>query len=530
MKKLYFFLLAVMNVSLVLGQTVNIVKDLHEKEVDTTPSSFVATSSFLFFYGNGENTYTTNFTYYDKDVWLTDGTAENTRFVEINSVSEERVYKEVGYTYYESSGVLDEFVFNDKVFFTADNGSGYNVYSIDGLNSDTVRVHDGKWYDLRVQDDLFFYIDSAAGPIKSWDGINDPVLLGNQLFSDGENESVKVKAYSSLMPFGDKYLFSGTYLIEPDEENPVKRQLFILDPAGTEGPQLLKTLRTGSNSTIKDIKAYGDVVYFIAHNDLGDYSLWVTNGTTEGTMEVAKVREALGETGNTGYELGFYNGKIYFEGDNGTNYDQLYVYDIAADEVTQLTSLVKADGSDSPVNFDPSDFVELDGTLYFIGKYTYMKEGATTSSTSNALFTINEAGEPEVIEESKEVDYYADLIVFNNKIFFSGEIYDYYDNGDETFSDTGKELFVFDPNGSTPVKSVFGSTGIQVFPNPSTGYVTVSGLKSHEATYELYDLTGKLLEQGSLNNGIVDYSVTQGVYILKVLDGTKVEMVKIMVK
>ncbi|MCG8581344.1 MAG: InlB B-repeat-containing protein [Bacteroidales bacterium] len=70
---------------------------------------------------------------------------------------------------------------------------------------------------------------------------------------------------------------------------------------------------------------------------------------------------------------------------------------------------------------------------------------------------------------------------------------------------------------------------VVISPNPSYGYVNVTGLEGN-ATYEIYSVAGSLLETGVVSNGQIDYNVQPGVYLLKVTEGSKTKVVKIMVK
>nr|WP_321409282.1 InlB B-repeat-containing protein [uncultured Carboxylicivirga sp.] len=70
---------------------------------------------------------------------------------------------------------------------------------------------------------------------------------------------------------------------------------------------------------------------------------------------------------------------------------------------------------------------------------------------------------------------------------------------------------------------------IIVSPNPSNGVVNISGLKG-EANYEIYNLAGNIIEKGIVNNAQIDYDVQSGVYLLKVIEGEKSSIVKIIVR
>ncbi len=70
---------------------------------------------------------------------------------------------------------------------------------------------------------------------------------------------------------------------------------------------------------------------------------------------------------------------------------------------------------------------------------------------------------------------------------------------------------------------------ISVYPNPSNGFVNVQGIES-VSIYEIYSLTGKVIESGAIVNNQIDYKVAAGVYMLKISSDSNVYVTKIIVK
>jgi hypothetical protein len=91
-----------------------------------------------------------------------------------------------------------------------------------------------------------------------------------------------------------------------------------------------------------------------------------------------------------------------------------------------------------------------------------------------------------------------------------------------------------------PTKAVeaFGFDNLKVFPNPNTGnfYIKLNGGLSREVTIELHDIKGRMVytntykAAGDLNEVIAFNSLGAGVYILRVSDGLKNSIQKVVVK
>ena len=63
---------------------------------------------------------------------------------------------------------------------------------------------------------------------------------------------------------------------------------------------------------------------------------------------------------------------------------------------------------------------------------------------------------------------------------------------------------------------------IQISPNPTDGQITISGIENFDnATFELFDLTGSLIQSGVLAP-IINLSVPQGIYLLTITQNQRV--------
>ena len=89
-----------------------------------------------------------------------------------------------------------------------------------------------------------------------------------------------------------------------------------------------------------------------------DSELWISDGTTAGTKLVKDINPGTKSSGFR-YSI-FYNGKLYFNANNGTDGDELW----ESDGTTDGTKLVK-DIFSGANNSNPSNFVIYNNKIYF---------------------------------------------------------------------------------------------------------------------------------------------------------------------
>src|SRR5690606_3471192 len=107
---------------------------------------------------------------------------------------------------------------------------------------------------------------------------------------------------------------------------------------------------------------YDGKVYFSAKDIVENYELWVTDGTETGTMLFKDIN--VGAYASNPEDFIEYNNKLYFTADDGINGRELWVTDGTAAGTIMLKD-INPSGSSSPSHFANSYPVEYDGKLYF---------------------------------------------------------------------------------------------------------------------------------------------------------------------
>ena len=155
-----------------------------------------------------------------------------------------------------------------------------------------------------------------------------------------------------------------------------------------------------------DFCTIGGLSYFVA--DDGTYGghgreLWVTDGTAEGTRMVADINSGTGSSDPQ--NLTSIDGTLYFSADDGTNGQELWVYD--------GSSLAQIDLNPSSAS-NPAYFCSFGGAVYFAaeGNATQGRELWKYNGTTAALAAdIKTSGGSDPTE----------LVVMNGALYFAAE-------------------------------------------------------------------------------------------------------------
>jgi ELWxxDGT repeat protein len=323
-----------------------LVVDLYPKEnnyVDYlyNPSvNFVESNNKLYFAAdNGEN---------GTELFVSDGTTDGTQLVVDLYPGEDK------YGFVNSSNPQNLIVFNEKVYFTADNGeNGTELFVGDGTDKGTQLV-----VDLDPGEDKYGFVNSSYP--------RDSIVFNDKLYfsaSNGENG----------------------------------RELFVSD--GTDkGTQLVVDIYPGedkygfvNSSNPQNFVEFNDKLYFNANNGENGRELFVSDGTAEGTEVLVDIYPGEDKYGFVNSSDPFYtmefNGKLYFTADDGENGHELYVSD-GTSEGTELVADINPGLSNYSFSNDsfPSDLTILGDELFF---------EANNGETGRELFKLTFDGSDE---------------------------------------------------------------------------------------------------------------------------------------
>ncbi|MDN3664561.1 T9SS type A sorting domain-containing protein [Algibacter miyuki] len=483
MKKQLLSIVAVAG-ALILNAQVTLVKEINDAgSSNSSPANLTVHNGQIFFSAddsNGSNT--PGGAHLGKELWVTDGTSTGTTFV-----------KDIR-TGNSSSNPGNLFTFNNKLYFTAFDTSS-ELWTSDGTEAGTTKVDlmstiTGESPQRFVELDGLAYFTVGGQPgsttgetvnkLVQWDGVNDAV----QVADVGAGYEVILQ---NMIVFNNQIFM---YMNYSTEDATVGNELYAYNPTA-DTFSLIKDIDTGTgDSSISNFTILGSTLYFEADN-----SLWKTDGTTAGTLAVASASTLAGIA-----NLYAWNDLLFFEGDDGTNGDQLYVFNPTLDTVTNISNI---SGSDN--NHDPEDFTAYNGYVYYSGengtssdKFLFRTDGVTVSQLDATI---------------KEID---EVTVLNGMLYFEGN------NGS-----TGKELYSFDP--STLSVDNTQAEIISVYPNPTSDYIMVPTTLVN-TNYTIHDLSGKQVSQGVISSEKIELNLNSGMYLLNIKTDLSSITKKIMVK
>ncbi len=515
MKKSYIisFLLALP--FLLSAQTTNVLKDINESGSSNPGYLRTDGTNLIYQATNGSD---------GRELVVSQGTTETTNFIDVRpgtyytynfaSGTKEDLPQETyaqypcffnGELYYK--GISEYVYFNSTYEYMASYAT--MTYDFDGQTA-SVAFDPQIKYSTEYNGTLYF--SDKSGKLYSWDGVSSaPEQLLNH---DGV-----FTCYSGFFKRVKNYLIiSGALVDDPSTTD--------VDESSYGNELLAYNLDDNSVKLIGDFTANGNSNFHI--DDMAamrtSYMFFSFGGKLycfySGTGELLDLY--AGQYAKTDLEDVYVNGdvhvwddKVYFNGTSNvegeTYVEQLYSFSnmLTYNYLNRLSD-IQVEG------VNKQHFPKLyaaDGTNYLY--YTGYNGSDFLLFRTDGISVEAVSGDIEVITDQVPV-------ILNSKVYFVGTDNDAY----------GEEVYVFDPNGkATAIDELDNnSVNVSVYPNPSNGFVNVEGLSAANATYEIYNLTGQCVETGVINNTVLDYNVSNGMYILKINDGINRVVKKISVQ
>lgn len=198
---------------------------------------------------------------------------------------------------------------------------------------------------------LLFRARTAAQGIEPW--ISDGTEAGTVLLKDiNDNPSVSTgnSNADNFTVYKNKVYFKARDAVNGDE-------LWVTDGT-TEGTIMLKNIHPTANGNPIDIVIFKDLLFFTATDNTSSSELWVSDGTAEGTRLFLDINPGSG-VGNPGSKtvIGNY---MYFSASNGANGNEIW----RTDGTVEGTKMIK-DIRAGTANGLPSRFFGFNNEVYF---------------------------------------------------------------------------------------------------------------------------------------------------------------------
>jgi ELWxxDGT repeat protein len=478
MKKIYLSIASLLTFGLMAAQAPTLVSDFRPGPDNFAPTNITVFGNSLYFSGDDATGTSSGGVDVGRELYVSDGTAAGTSLVlDIRTGT-------------SGSSPFNFFEYNGALYFTANDGAA-ELWTTDGTAAGTVKVDilpsvNGDVPNLGTVyiQDVFLTVNANGNnnQLFEWSGFDTSGNIAGDFALDSVNPASIVDVREIIEFDNGLYLYMN---YSPDDAQNIGLELYKYDIA-VDTYTLISDINPGTNTTssgtvrannssISNFTPFLNTLYFEA---LG--VLYQTDGTT--TIPVANAASLDGVS-----NLYKFNDALLFEGDNGTDGDQLYSLNTLTGALTQVSFISGANSA-----HDPSDYAFFNGVVYYAGEDNVDNE--------QHLFRTDGVEIRQMDDTVTNVD---DVTVFNNLIYFEGEA-----------SDTiGIELYVFNP-ATASIEQLTGVKSVKIVQNPVKETIFLKGDTHEVQNYAIYDLAGRIVQSASFDGDQISHTLTSGTYIL----------------
>jgi ELWxxDGT repeat protein len=285
-------------------------------------------------------------------------------------------------------------LFNDKIYFVANDGVSNKLYVSDGTTAGTQFIGpmagNGIVYYLMVYNNqLIFTYDDGVNGLELW--TSDGTAAGTNLLKDIWEGSL------SALP---RFYTECNGLLFFQASTPTRAEGLWVTDGTADGTHMVMNIY--ANSLIDKFVSYNNNIYFQG-NAGGGYGMWKSDGTEAGTVLI--------QPGNFGNGTGRYaicNNKFYFSGSDQDNGPEIWESD-----GTDLGTHILADIYPDAFGSETSEFFCFQNMVFFSanngtdGQELYVTDG--TEAGTHIVSDINPAAAESYPEH---------MMVLNNEVYF----------------------------------------------------------------------------------------------------------------
>jgi len=296
------------------------------------------------------------------------------------------------------SGSLEPFVYNNKIFFGADDGvNGQELWVSDGTLAGTNLVKNIAPGNLWAPPSSFYIYNSKlyfeSGAMWVTDGTTANTNSVSPLCYSG-----KPFEHNNIMYWSGGITGTGQELVRSD--------------GTTAGTYVLKDIWPGIGNSYPSqyISASGPNFFFVANDGTTGEELWYSDGTSGGTVLVKDIRP--GSNSSTITMLKYSSGILYFQANDGVNGKELWRSDGTALGTFMLKDFNPGSGSMSAM---ATPTIYNNKFFFGYGMYVWESNGSIAGTITNTLVT----------GYSTCFGISSNLYLFNNDLYYYGGVIDF---------------------------------------------------------------------------------------------------------
>ncbi|MCZ8197404.1 MAG: T9SS type A sorting domain-containing protein [Flavobacterium sp.] len=426
-------------------------------------------------------------------IWKSDGTTAGTSLVyEFQAASG---FSNAG-VYYSVSGHKKNYSVDGNIlFFSAyDSVNGKEIWKTNGTTAGTTMIKDVKSGTgssqasgfCKIQSSILFIAQSVGFESKLWK--TDGTIEGTEQIPVAEPFYIVNQDMAKL---GNKVIFFAHNTVDGYEP-------YVSDGTAA-GTFMLKNINPNGNSLTTQamglhLKMNGQYCFFIANNGINT-SLWRTDGTADGTIEVIpNVTNGISDAGYSATDID----NIWFINYQGTNASQqLYKSNGTVSGSLQVHSNLSYAQNLSTFN----------GALWFqardIGSNANAEVWKSNGLTSNTQLEIDV--DPLVVMGIKLSSDPFGFFELNNKLYFWGK------------GSSGNEDNLYQYESSLSIDQKSFDNEILLFPNPSKGEFTIeTSIEMVGANVKIYSIIGQKVKEFKLDSFVSKNNLDKGTYFIEI--------------
>lgn len=376
--------------------------------------------------------------------------------------------------YDEGSSINEVVAFDNKIFYSARDGSGSKPYLHvhDPIAQTTERLEDTNSqdvrdpYNFRVFNGQLFFTSDFSG-IDNELGKYDPVTNEISIIADINSTG------GSAVNFFNEY--NGLLWFTANDGQSTSR-LWRYDPATDTVENVIYNSAGSVFPSMSFLKEIDGIFYFQGYTQPTGEEMWAYDPVTNDLITIPEVYPGIASSSPSGF-TGL-SGKVYFSGRNSGTGRELREYDPVTNQIS-LAADIHPTG-----NSNPSEPIGINNILYFT---------ASVDDIERRLFSYDPSGpgltELASLDNGPNPNYLSPVLASGNRIFLSAaltttgtELYEYTVGGSNITlaADINQTTIGSDPYGFTPYqgKLYFGAdeanSGREIWVyDPATGNVEI---------------------------------------------------------
>jgi ELWxxDGT repeat protein len=397
-----------------------------------------------------------------------------------------------------SSSPINLTVFNNLLYFRANDGSGYKTWKYDGVNAPSIATE-------LLGDSYSFYLFNNKLYYNGNDGIN-----GVELWEyDGVNPTSMVSdiASGSSGSYPDVFFTFDNKLIFIARDGVNGEELWQYD--GVNPPTMLADVFPGTEGSYPAaFQEFNGKLYFNAMSDtIVGSELMVYDGINPPSLvhDIYPGSSNSYPNGSYPYALNVINNKLVFIAVDSAHGSELWEYD-GTNTPTRITDY----NTTSTSSYQFASISAIDSVLYF-----WADNG---TNKGYELFKYDGTSLPVMFDEVNIGTGSSRPNNSSNIMKFDGYIYLAANDGVLGYSSFG-ELYKIKSDSTLSIElQDIGINNLHVYPNPVRNQLFVELEEGQITELNIFDLSGKLVKSRTKHTGkSIDVSgLQQGLYILKV--------------